>query len=372
MPSGTLWVMIRRRAWQIRSLNPHPRSGYPKGTYRSLCVSPIFILHPKFLAHRVSCADLCFMFYAVCSSMHSLVCIGGINLDRKAHCLQAVVPATSNPVRFSDHCGGVARNVSENLGRLACQPIMLGCVGDDREGAWVLEQTQAHGVNIDHVTTIPHARTGTYTAVLDPSGEMVLGLADMSINEQFTAERLAHMWHIIPAHALIFLDANLPADSLAYVIERCHAEHLRLVIDPISPIKTQRLPHDLTGVSAMLPNRHEAAVLADLAPVTLETCAIAAQRIHARGVQTVVITLGAEGLFVSGDGIQRHLPALNQPVVDVTGAGDALTAGFLYGMATRQSLERCCELGMNAAALTVRTDQSVAPDLSLSRLEAMG
>lgn len=305
-----------------------------------------------------------------------VVCIGGANVDRKARCLQPAVWRTSNPVTISESCGGVARNVAENLGRLDCRPSLITCVGDDREGEWLLAETSAHGVNVSATRRVARARTGSYTAVLDPSGEMVIAFNEMSVTDQLTPEVLDACWNQIAAARIVFTDTNPPPATLAYVIDRCRSEGLRLVVDPVSAIKAQRLPARLDGVSAILPDRLEAAVLAGLAIVgdddgePGEAWATLAARIRQRGAHAVVISLGAGGLFYTSPETAFHLPPLVAPaeVVDVTGAGDALTAGFLVGLLRDEPPERCCRLGLAAAARTVRSAQSVAPDLALGQL----
>ncbi|MCK9906799.1 PfkB family carbohydrate kinase, partial [Frankia sp. Cpl3] len=61
-----------------------------------------------------------------------LTCIGGANLDRKARSKEKVRLHSSNPVSISESCGGVARNVAENLGRLGCNTSLITCVGEDK------------------------------------------------------------------------------------------------------------------------------------------------------------------------------------------------------------------------------------------------
>jgi len=50
-------------------------------------------------------------------------------------------------------------------------------------------------------------------------------------------------------------------------------------------------------------------------------------------------------------------------VVDVTGAGDALVAGLVYGIYKGYSLEVAARFGLGAAALTISTKEAVRRDL---------
>ncbi|MFV2003547.1 MAG: PfkB family carbohydrate kinase, partial [Paracoccaceae bacterium] len=106
------------------------------------------------------------------------------------------VPGVSNrvsaaPAAGGHAAGGVARNVAEMLARLGVQAHLIGAVGNDPQGRAVLRETAAAGVNVDHVLVCDDFQTGGYTAVLDPRGELFIGLADTSATENLTPDMLA-------------------------------------------------------------------------------------------------------------------------------------------------------------------------------------
>ncbi|MGZ4106327.1 MAG: carbohydrate kinase family protein, partial [Tumebacillaceae bacterium] len=85
-------------------------------------------------------------------------------------------------------------------------------------------------------------------------------------------------------------------------------------------------------------------------------------------VKQVVITLGSEGVCAVGKQVNRHFSALNAQVQDVTGAGDALIAGFLYAYTQGYMPEDCIECGIAAATLTIECGETVDPHLTPQRL----
>ena len=72
------------------------------------------------------------------------------------------------------------------------------------------------------------------------------------------------------------------------------------------------------------------------------------------GVETVVVKMGAEGLFVKNGREQHHIPAHRVKVVDTTGAGDAACGGFLYAFLNHWDLKRCGQLANAVGGLTVQ------------------
>ena len=105
-----------------------------------------------------------------------IVCIGGTNLDRKLRGLGPLRMGSSNPATQHETAGGVARNIAENLARLGLPVHLLTAVGRDAAGQSLLAQLQALGVDCAGSLQAVDAATGSYTAVLDPQGELVLAL----------------------------------------------------------------------------------------------------------------------------------------------------------------------------------------------------
>ena len=300
-----------------------------------------------------------------------IACIGGANLDRKARGKQQVRLHSSNPVTITESCGGVARNIAENLGRLGCNVSIISCIGEDKEGEWILQETKNHGVDISPVWRLPSQRTGNYTALLDTDGEMIVSMANMDIYDALTPEMFADRWSHIAAARVVFLDTNLPADCLEYLINRCREEKIRLFVDPVSSAKAKKLPERLDGVEAILPNREEAEQLAGMSISTPEDCHKACEIIRGRGVQHVVVTLGEQGVYYQSEETSELIAPFPAEVVDVTGAGDAFASGLLYGIVNGEPFSRACRLGLAASTLTLQTEHSVSPLLKPQQLEEL-
>ena len=82
-----------------------------------------------------------------------------------------------------------------------------------------------------------------------------------------------------------------------------------------------------------------------------------------------MVSLGSRGVFVDDGEAPRQVPALPpRSVVDVTGAGDAQIAGYVYGLAQGGPGPAPITWGMAAASLTVETIDSVRADLTPAML----
>ncbi len=110
-----------------------------------------------------------------------IVCIGGAAVDRKYRALDPLRPGTSNPVTSERSFGGVARNVAENIARLGAHASLVTILGDDENGQAVLEHLKRLHMETRHVTISGEHATAEYVAVLQPDGELAVGLANMAI-----------------------------------------------------------------------------------------------------------------------------------------------------------------------------------------------
>ncbi|WAP54100.1 PfkB family carbohydrate kinase [Streptomyces sp. S465] len=308
---------------------------------------------------------------------HAVVVIGGANVDIKVRSLAPVAYRTSNPGRSHTSPGGVARNVAENLARLGTPTHLIAAVGQDPAGERLLTETQAAGVRVDHVHRGPHP-TGTYTAVLDADGELVVAIADMTATDALSPEHLHRARDLIGHAGMLVLDGNLSPRTLSYVLDIASATGVRTLIDPVSVPKAALLaPLFAAGrpVFTVTPNVAELAALTgrDLAGTADgddRELLRAVADLHERGVRHVWVRLGARGSLLSTEGADRvPLDAPPAEVQDVTGAGDAMLGAFAHALLTGADPAGAARYGHAAAALTVATPATVRPDLTPRLIE---
>lgn len=300
-----------------------------------------------------------------------IVCVGGAVLDRKYHARKELIFETSNPVDGYRGFGGVARNVAENLARLGVATTFASVVGDDDTGRALVRHLRDLGIDVSQVVTTAERPTAEYAAILGPDNNLVLGIADMDVFDQFVPAQIDRMWPHLAAAAWVFADCNLPAATLAALIARKEGSRFKLAVDTVSTPKALRLPHDLSGIDLLFLNNDEAnTMLGRSDPAGHLRPEDAAMGLRERGAGAVVVTMGAKGIAVATeDGVRRVAPVPAHPV-DVTGAGDAMIAGTLYRVLAGEDTLTAVRTGTLAATLTTESEASVHPDLSARLLAA--
>src|SRR6478735_8036277 len=202
----------------------------------------------------------------VLSEEPAVVVIGGANMDVKARSARTAVPATSNPGTGSMAAGGVGRNIAENLARLGTRTHLVAAIGSDGLGDQVLAATSGAGVHVEHVRRSARA-TGTYTAVLDADGELVVAVADMAATDELAPEQVDAARDLFATASLVVLDGNLATRTLALALDLAASAGTRVVLEPVSVPKAAALAHLVAAdrpLFALTPNRDELGALTGL------------------------------------------------------------------------------------------------------------
>jgi pseudouridine kinase len=331
-----------------------------------------------------------------------IACIGGAHLDRHGVLRGPLVLGTSNPGAVHVAVGGVARNVAENLARLGEKGTLVSRVGNDVAGRQVREHADAAGIDTALFTISRRHPTASYTAILENNGELVVGLADMEIYEEVTPAVLEPFLGRLREHSHWFVDANIPGATIDWLLSV--AGGIPVAVDAISVAKAPRLAPLLPRISLLFANLVQADAIcgadppvrgrppgrpvgrmpnsdskgdggsrgtrADqgVRPTTTYPRDQAAQNLRRLGARAGIVTAGAAGIAIwSGDSV-HSLSALPAQPRDVTGAGDALVAGTLFGILQGHALLEAARLGLAAAAITVESPHAAAPELTAGLL----
>ncbi len=292
--------------------------------------------------------------------------IGAAGIDVKGQPDTPLQPATlvSGHVRLN--MGGVARNIAENLARLEVPTILLSAVGDDPGGEIVLRACDAVGIDVHHIPRIPGAHTGGTIGLLADTNEVDIGIADFSVVEYINPDFLRGHVSLFASAAMIVIDANLSPESLATAFELATAYRVPVCADPTAPWLAGKLCAYLPQLYMVAPNSAETTALCGLSldAQDADSAIKAARHLVSLGVKIAIITLGEHGLAYADSSGSGHIPARRTHIVDATGAGDALTAGIIFGLLNGVPLDDAMRLGVSAATLTLRSRESVVPQLT--------
>lgn len=299
-----------------------------------------------------------------------IVCIGGANLDRKFQMKDQAQMGTSNPTTSVRSIGGVARNIAENLGRLGMEVTLLTTAGADSDWAFI-EESSSTFMNLEKVAKIPGMSTGSYTAILDTNGELIIAIADMEVYELLTPELLLKQEILLSRAKCIVADLNCPKDTLQFLSHFANKNERPLVLMPVSSPKMNRLPDDLSGITWLITNRDESESYFNCKITNQAEWSQTIEKWLSLGILNVIITNGNNGAMIGNkaEGIFHVHSIETKEIVDVTGAGDAFSAAAIYSWLEGGSLLDIAKAGTVNAAKTLQSSYTVRQDLSAAQLQ---
>ena len=299
---------------------------------------------------------------------HVLV-IGAAGLDTKGRATGPLQPGTSNPGSIRVSMGGVARNVAENLARLGEHAILLSAVGTDSLGGRVRQHAAAAGVDVSCLFENEDCHTGAYMAVYDQAGSLTVSVDDMAVLGAITPSVIYKRRGLIRNADMVVMDANLSPHSIGSLMRLVVKYKVPACADPTSASLAARLKPYLPDLYMVTPDIPEAEVLCGRSLRNRRADGTsAAKQLVAMGVEVAIVTLAELGVCYATHEVSGHVPAVKTEVVDRTGAGDALTAGIVFGLLNGFPIDEAVGLGASACALTLQHTESVRPDLSLDQL----
>ena len=268
----------------------------------------------------------------------TVAAFGAAHMDTIAR-LHAPLAAASVPGRTVAHAGGAAFNVCRHLAS-AGLAVELHTPP--------LEPNVAAAADAANVALRPlgprQARPPSYTAILDASGNLAAACADMESYDELRPAAVANL-PSLESVSLVLVDANLPADVLAALVETLDPA-VPLAALTVSPAKAPRLRGILHRINVLFASRSEAQVL----------------HLHSRRPPTLhaVVTDGPNAIAVLGEHESRIAIDPVEPV-DVTGAGDALAGGTLVHMLRGTPLEEAVRLAVPVARRAVTQEGPFNP-----------
>ncbi len=297
--------------------------------------------------------------------MPCVLCVGGAFVDRKYRTFERALFDSSNPARMTTHFGGVARNVAENLARLGVRVDLLACVGTDPSGEALVAHLEHAGVGTDAIESVPGVATGEYAAIVDPDGELLLGLVDSGAMDTLDVGYLERHAEGFVHADWVFVDTNLSAECIDWIYARKRSAGYALTADGVSEAKVPRLGRRLDAIDVLFLKEAQAQTYLGTDDALPEDVA---RSLRARGARCAIVTLGRNCCIVASDDGLTHLPAVEASPIDATGAGDALIAATLYRLLAGDAPEAAAAIGTLLAAMTVESGSSVVQNLSAESL----
>ncbi|CAM3790165.1 ribokinase [Rouxiella silvae] len=280
-----------------------------------------------------------------------LVVLGSINADHVLNIRQFPQPGeTVMGSHYNVAFGGKGANQAVAAGRSGADISFIACVGSDDIGERVRKQLASDNIDTRPVEAIADTTTGVALIFVNADAENVIGI-DAGANKALTPEYLArYQQQIIDASALL-MQLESPLESVIAAARIAHDNGTQVILNPAPACE---LPDELLSLVDMItPNETEAEKLTGVKVITADDAACAAKVLHAKGIATVIITLGSKGVWLSQQGEGKSVPGFSVKAVDTIAAGDTFNGALVTALLEGKPMDQSVRFAHAAAAIAV-------------------
>ncbi|MBE2893762.1 ribokinase [Spirabiliibacterium falconis] len=281
------------------------------------------------------------------------ICVlGSINVDHIINVPHFVKPGeTLRGQHYHIAYGGKGANQAVACARLGAKTDFIACLGDDAIAHAMKKAFEKDGITTDYIQTVKNTMTGIAMIQVAHSGEnsiVIASGANAALDSDFVTKCQAAIHH---ADALL-LQLETPLSGITQAIHIAKHHNTKVILNPAP---AQALPDELLAqIDIITPNETEAEILTGIHVHDPSSAQNAADYLHHKGINIVMITLGAKGVFLS---IYNHharlIKGFRVEAKDTTAAGDTFNSAFLTALLEHDNLDEAIRFAHAAAAISV-------------------
>ncbi len=247
-------------------------------------------------------------------------------------------------------CGGNGINVSTILTELNIPTTALGIAGGFT-GDYLIESLQEQGIPCNFVR-LEKGNTRINIKLQGIVMSMVNGMGP-AIPLRKVEELISRMESIGEGDTVVLtgsIPSSLPDDLYDMIMRRMENRGIRFVVDAPGTLLLQSLS---AKPFLIKPNNHELGRLFDVRPELPEECLPYARLLHERGARNVLVSCGSHGAALLDENGDEHIvltPKIR--LVNATGAGDSMVAGFLAMVEKGESYEQALRFASSCGSAT--------------------
>ncbi len=281
----------------------------------------------------------------------SIVIVGSTNTDMVIKASHLPQPGeTILGGTFFMSAGGKGANQAVAAARLGASVLFVAKTGYDVFGKQAIELFEKEGIDISCISRDKFQPSGVALITVDDKGENCIVVAP-GANSALSREDIDLVKEKIENASFLLMQLETPIETVEYVTEIAVAKSITVILNPAPAAK---LNDDLLKrIAVITPNQKEAEMLTGIKVIDASSAEKAAGFLNNKGIETVIITMGAAGAFVSHDNKYTMIEGTQVKVVDTTAAGDVFNGALVVALSENRTIEEAVAFACKAAAISV-------------------
>lgn len=291
-----------------------------------------------------------------------VVVIGSLNMDFSIRVNK--LPQSGETIiadNFDLVPGGKGANQAYALGKLGANVSMIGAVGNDEYGKYLIDNLKSVNVNTDGIKVIDDEKTGCAFVNVDNSGEnniIVVSGANKNVDESLIDNNIDK----IKESDFVVIQLEIPIKTIKYIIDICKRENKIIILDPAPA--NREIVNLLNGVDIIKPNETELEILTGRKINDRNDIILAGKELLKKGVKNIIVTLGENGSILINNEKNKYFEPFKVNAVDSTAAGDSFIAGMVKSLVENKPLENSIKYGhiVSSYSVTKKGAQTSIPN----------
>ena len=281
----------------------------------------------------------------------NILVVGSSNTDMVIKTHKFPVPGeTILGGRFLMNAGGKGANQAVAAARLGGLVTFVGKIGDDIFGKQAVQQLEDEGINVDFVAVDAENPSGVAMITVDRNAENSIVVAPGS-NGTLSSVDFDRAVSKLDESDYVLMQLEIPITTVEYIARQATQKKKKVILNPApAAFLSEEL---LKNLYLITPNETEAELLTGI-KVTDETSAMkAASVLHEKGVDIVIITMGAAGAYLFAEGKSEIIKAPRVEAVDTTAAGDTFNGALVVALSEGKAIHEAIAFANKAASVSV-------------------
>jgi ribokinase len=282
---------------------------------------------------------------------NKIIVVGSSNTDMVLKVPR--IPAPGETIMGSEFFvipGGKGANQAVAAARTGAEVTFVACVADDAFGLQSIENYRKDRINTNFIKIKEGGHSGVALINVSADGENSISVAP-GANSNLLPEDITEFSEAFIGARIVLAQLETPMETIETAAQMAESMGIPFILNPAP---AAQIPVGLfRKISIITPNETEAALLTGRSQAIDDEVPAMAGELYAKGIQTVILTLGSKGVFLKNKDFEGFIPGYKVKAVDTTAAGDVFNGALAAAIAADKPIREAIDFAQRSAAISV-------------------